>query len=304
MTAAIQIAVAMLLDAVFGEPDWLWKKIPHPAVVVGRTIGWLEKKLNRGAPRKLAGILTVALLITAGFSVALVIRILPGSQIVETVLAAILLAQRSLADHVAQVATALRISLADGRDAVAKIVGRDTSAMDQTAIVRGAIESAAENLSDGIIAPVFWFLIAGFPGLLIYKIINTADSMIGYKSEQFAQFGWAAARLDDLLNWFPARITALLISLAHFRINTAPIILRDAPLHRSPNAGWPEAAMAVCLNISLAGPRSYEGVNKDFPLVFPEGQSDLNSGHIDRAVQAIWKTWALALLIVAILAVV
>ena len=304
MTAAIQIAVAMLLDALFGEPDWLWSRLPHPAVLIGRAIGWLEKTLNHGAQRKWAGILTVALLITAGVTFAKAIHIIPGNAVIETVLAAILLAQRSLANHVSGVASALRISLTEGRDAVAKIVGRDTRSMDQTAIVRGAIESAAENLSDGVIAPVFWFLIAGFPGLLIYKIINTADSMIGYKTEQFEQFGWAAARLDDLLNWLPSRLTALLITLAHFRIDTGPAILRDAPLHRSPNAGWPEAAMAVCLNISLAGPRSYEGTTKDFPLVFQEGQSNLIPNHIDQAVVAIWKTWALALLIVAILAVV
>ena len=300
----MNIVLAMILDAIFGEPRWLFKHAPHPAVIIGRAINWLDTRLNTGKNRKLNGIFTVAILIVASIALARLIAALPIATPVEIILAAMLLAQRSLATHVCAVADALRLSLPEGRAAVAHIVSRDTSTLDETAISRAAIESAAENLSDGVIAPVFWFLIAGLPGLLIYKVINTADSMIGYKNARYADFGWASARLDDVLNWIPARLTAALIALAHLRPDVAGIIRRDAPLHRSPNAGWPEAAMAACLNVSLAGPRSYDGETRDFPLVHPQGETTLNASHIDRAVTALWRTWVLTLTIVTILAVV
>jgi len=301
---AAAIAVAMVLDAIFGEPRWLWSRIPHPAIVIGRAIGWLDVHLNTGTGRKMRGFFAVTLLIIAALLIAAAIRILSGGPTAEIALAAILLAQRSLVTHVGDVANNLRISTAEGRTAVAHIVGRDTAGMDQTAIVRGAIESASENMSDGVIAPIFWFLIAGLPGLLIYKVINTADSMIGYKTRKYAAFGYAAARLDDLVNWVPARLTAMLIALAHFRPDIGALVRRDAGLHRSPNAGWPEAAMAVCLNISLAGPRSYGGETREFPLVHPEGNANLGPTDIDRAVTALWKTWWLTLALIIILAVV
>jgi adenosylcobinamide-phosphate synthase len=157
---------------------------------------------------------------------------------------------------------------------VARIVGRDTRALDAGAgIARAAIESAAENLSDGVVAPALFFLIFGLPGLMVYKVVNTADSMIGHRTPRHEQFGWAAARFDDLLNWVPARVTAALIAVTHGRFDPAPI-LRDGPLHRSPNAGWPEAAMAVVLDVALSGPRSYHGVTTDFPWVWPEGRRE------------------------------
>jgi len=303
MISAQIIAAAMVLDAIFGEPRWLWSRLPHPAVLMGRAVDWLDKQLNTGSPSKLPGILAVIVLTAGATVLASLIKLLPASEILTTLLAAILLAHRSLSSHVGDVADGLRISLPEGRASVAKIVGRDTSAMDTSAVARGAIESAAENLSDGVIAPIFWFLVAGLPGLLIYKVINTADSMIGYKNQRYADFGWAAARLDDVLNWLPARLTAVLIAAVHLRFDIAQTVLRDAHLHRSPNAGWPEAAMAICLNISLAGPRSYAGQLRDFPWVYPEGQKDLTSDHIDQSVTALWKTWALTLIIVLILAV-
>ncbi|MCL4133142.1 UNVERIFIED_CONTAM: hypothetical protein GTU68_004971 [Idotea baltica] len=206
-----------------------------------------------------------------------------------------LIAQRSLVQHVQAVGDALRLSLGDGRRAVAMIVGRDVREMDEAAVARGAIESAAENLSDGVIAPLFWFALAGLPGLLVYKVVNTADSMIGYRSEKYEAFGWAAARLDDVLNFVPARLTALLIwAVAPIRAPWSTI-RRDAALHRSPNAGWPEAAMAPALGVSLSGPRSYDGVHEDFPWVHPEGRKDANPDDVDAAVAILWRCWALAL---------
>jgi adenosylcobinamide-phosphate synthase len=223
--------------------------------------------------------------------VGAVIAALPDGGLLEVLAAAILLAQRSLVDHVRAVGDALRLSLADGRRMVARIVGRDTSALDEAGVARAAIESAAENLSDGVVAPALAFLVFGLPGLMIYKITNTADSMIGHRTPRHEQFGWASARFDDLLNWIPARLTAALILLTHGRFDPAPV-LRDGPLHRSPNAGWPEAAMAVVLNVALSGPRSYNGVMTAFPWVWPEGRADPGPDQIDAACSALWRAWA------------
>ena len=304
MSAAALIAIALFLDAVLGEPKWLWSRIPHPTVIMGGAVDWLDRQLNEGSYRRLNGTIAVMLLVAVAWLAARLISALPGASVIEILLAAALLSHRSLVDHVRNVASALRVSLDQGRAAVAHIVGRDTGELDQPAVARAAIESAAENLSDGVIAPAFWFLLLGLPGLLVYKVINTADSMIGYKTPRHADFGLATARLDDALNLIPARLTALLIAAVHLRPDAWRIIVRDAPLHRSPNAGWPEAAMAVCLNVSLAGPRAYAGQLQDFPLVHPDGRQDLGAADIDAAANALWRTWALALGIVVILAVV
>jgi len=294
MTAAL-LAIALILDALLGEPKWLWSRVPHPAVLMGRLIDWCDQKFNQGPQLKLKGIACLSTLAVGAIGLGLVIQSLPGSWVFQILIAAILLAQNSLATHVKAVANALRLSTGDGRHAVAQIVGRDTRSMDAPAISRGAIESAAENLSDGVIAPAFWFLLAGLPGLLLYKITNTADSMIGYKTTRHKDFGWAAARFDDLLNWIPARLTALMIALTHHQINRWKIIKTDAALHRSPNAGWPEAAMALVLDISLAGPRSYDGQLQDFPFVHPKGRKDAGPDDIDAAVTVLWRVWAVTL---------
>ena len=290
MSAALLVP-ALLLDAAFGEPNWLWSRLPHPAVVMGRAVGWLDARLNTGENRKAKGVLALLVLVFGAGLVGAVIAALPDGGLLEVLAAAILLAQRSLVDHVRAVGDALRLSLADGRRMVARIVGRDTSALDEAGVARAAIESAAENLSDGVVAPALAFLFFGLPGLMIYKITNTADSMIGHRTPRHEQFGWAAARFDDLLNWIPARLTAALILLTHGRFDPAPV-LRDGPLHRSPNAGWPEAAMAVVLNVSLSGPRSYNGVMTAFPWVWPEGRADPGPDQIDAACSALWRAWA------------
>ena len=295
----MMLIAALLLDAAFGEPRLLWDRLPHPAVLMGRLVGWCDRRFNRGQSLRLRGVGVTLALVVTGLTVGWLIHAIPDHGVVEVIVLAILLAQKSLVDHVRAVATALRRSVAEGRASVAMIVGRDTSGMTGPDVVRAAIESAAENLSDGVVAPVFWYLILGLPGIVAYKLVNTADSMIGHMTPRYLQFGWAAARLDDVLNLIPARLTALLIALTHGWVDPAPI-LRDAPKHRSPNAGWPESAMAPVLNVALSGPRSYHGVRKDYPWVWPEGRRDPGPDDIDAAANALWRVWV-ALLPVAVL---
>ncbi len=290
MSAALLIP-ALILDAALGEPKLIWDRYPHPAVLMGRLIGWCDHRFNAGSNRRLKGAAVMAALAVAALVLGGMIHLLPDFGIIEIVLAAILLAQRSLVQHVGAVAAGLRNSLKDGQSAVAMIVGRDTAVLDRAGVARSAIESAAENLSDGVIAPAFWFLIGGLPGLMLYKITNTADSMIGHMTPRHQEFGWAAARFDDLLNLVPARLTALLIAVTNGWTDPTPI-LRDAPLHRSPNAGWPEAAVACVQGISLSGPRSYHGKMADYPWVYPEGRRDLGPEDIDRTIRTLWRAWA------------
>ncbi len=275
-----------------GEPRALWSRLPHPAVIMGRCVGWIDRRANHGAHRRTRGTLAFAGLVVCFGLIGAALTAIPG-QIVDVVVVAILLAQRSLVDHVRAVAVALRRGLPDGRQAVAQIVGRDVRALDPSGVTRAAIESAAENLSDGVVAPVFWFAVGGLPGLLIYKITNTADSMIGYRTPQYDRFGWAAARFDDLLNLIPARLTALMIWATAPRRSALPAILAEAPLHRSPNAGWPEAAMAQVLGIALSGPRIYDGIARDYPFVNAGGRHRTGPRDIDAACTVLWRTWAL-----------
>lgn len=280
----------MVLDAALGEPRWLWDRVPHPAVLIGRAIGWADQRWNRGAARKLKGAALMLGLALAALVAGLALRAIPG-QLAEVIVVAILLAQRSLVDHVRAVADALRLSLGDGRLAVSNIVGRDTAAMDESAVARSAIESAAENLSDGVVAPVLWFAVAGLPGLLLYKVTNTADSMIGYKTPRHADFGWAAARLDDLLNLIPARLTAGVIWLLSGPRGPFADIAADARSHRSPNAGWPEAAMARALDVALSGPRSYDGKMRDFDYIHAKGRKMIGPDAIEAATAMLWRVW-------------
>ncbi|MCB5408642.1 adenosylcobinamide-phosphate synthase CbiB [Pseudogemmobacter faecipullorum] len=292
----MSLVIALILDALFGEPRWLWNRIPHPAVLMGRLIGAADRRFNRGEARRLKGLILLIALVAGAGGLGWLIGQLPWAPVVEVLLAAILLAQRSLADHVSAVASALRRSLPEGRSAVAMIVGRDTAEMREADVTRAAVESAAENLSDGVIAPAFWFAIGGLPGILIYKIVNTADSMIGHMTPRHQAFGEASARFDDLLNLIPARLTALLLCLSSGWTDPRPV-LRDAPKHRSPNAGWPEAALAPVLNLALAGPRSYNGIMRSFPWVWPEGRREGGPEDIDAAVRALWRAWGLMLMI-------
>ena len=287
------LVLAMLLDAWLGEPRWLWSRAPHPAVLMGRLIGWADARFNRGAARRLKGVAVMVVLGLGAVTLGAVLAAL--GPVVEVIVAAVLIAQRSLVEHVLAVAHGLRQGLAEGRAAVAMIVSRDTGQMDESAVARAAIESAAENMSDGVVAPLFWFAVAGLPGLLLYKITNTADSMIGYRTPRHKAFGWAAARFDDLLNLLPARGTAVLMALTQgvwraWRGGDA-----DAGLHRSPNAGWPEAAMARALGIALSGPRAYDGRMQDFPFVHASGRKPLMAQDIEAAVRVLWAVWVAVL---------
>lgn len=296
------VIAAMIIDGIWGEPDALWKRAPHPAVLLGRLVGGLDERLNRGAARRARGVCAVLCLIAAALGVAWVVSLLPFRWALEIFIGFTLLAQRSLVDHVSAVARALEGGLADGRKSVAMIVGRDVAALDEAGVARAAIESAAENVSDGVIAPVFWFVVAGLPGLLIYKAVNTADSMIGYRTPRHLEFGWAAARLDDLLNLIPARLTALLIAMEAWSWAPMSAALREARLHRSPNAGWPEAAMAERIGVALSGPRAYHGEMTDDPFVNADGRHDLGPADIDAAVRILWRIWGAALGVVVVVA--
>jgi adenosylcobinamide-phosphate synthase len=266
------LAVGLAIDAWLGDMPALFSRVPHPAVLAGRAVAFFDRKLNReirgDASRRGRGIVTVVILVGAAANLGLAIeKLCRGSLVgaaIEILVISVLVAQRSLYKHVATVAEALdRGGLTAGRDAVRHIVGRDPMRLDAYGVARAAIESLAENFSDGVVAPVFWYLLLGLPGLLAYKMTNTLDSMIGHKTPHYRSFGWAAARFDDLANLAPARISGLLITgAALFAEKARPgralaIMLRDARKHRSPNAGWPEGAMAGALGLALAGPRHY-----------------------------------------------
>ena len=300
MSTAAVLALAMLLDAALGEPEWLWRRLPHPAVLMGRLIGWGDRRLNHGQARRAKGAALLLALMIGMACLGWVLSLL--GPLAEIIIAAILLAQRSLVEHLRAVADGLRQSLPAGRRAVAMIVSRDTGEMPPDAVARSAIESGAENLSDGIIAPAFWFLLGGLPGLLVYKIVNTADSMIGYRTPRYADFGWAAARMDDLLNLAPARLTALLIALPGGVLHHWRDIKSDAALHRSPNAGWPEAAMARAIGVALAGPRSYDGQVQQFPWVHGAGARVIGPQEIDAAITHLWQAWLVMWAIALVLA--
>ncbi|MEN8833200.1 MAG: adenosylcobinamide-phosphate synthase CbiB [Pacificibacter sp.] len=293
MSTAFALCLALILDAVFGEPKWLWTRIPHPAVVMGRLIGWADTQFNSGPHRKRNGVIVLVCLVILAGAVGYVIALVPH---LEIIVAAILIAHKSLIQHVKAVAKGLDSSLQDGRNTVAMIVGRDTAQMDAPAVTRAAIESAAENFSDGVIAPAFWFLIGGLPGLMIYKMVNTADSMIGYLTPKHSDFGWASARFDDLLNLVPARITMCMLmpwktDEGASRVSVLRAIAKDARKHRSPNAGWPEAALSRSLGVALSGPRAYHGEMKDYPWVNETGRKTAQPADIDAACRRLWFAW-------------
>jgi adenosylcobinamide-phosphate synthase len=273
---AITLALlALLIEAMLGYPDWLVRTIGHPVIWMGRLIGVLDHAFNQesmgDSRRRVAGAIALVLF---GAIVAIIaytfergLLSFPYGTIITALAASTLFAQRSLYDHVEHVAAALEKSgVPAARQAVSHIVGRDPDSLDEAGIARAAIESLAENFSDGIVAPAFWLAGAGLAGGAAYKAINTADSMIGHRTPRYAAFGWAAARLDDMVNLPASRLAALLIVAAAAltpRASAAQAwraVLRDAHRHRSPNAGYPEAAVAGALGLALAGPRTYGGV--------------------------------------------
>jgi len=290
--SAAAMALAMLIDAVIGWPAWLYARIGHPVTWIGAAISWCDRRLNREgdapARRARAGMLAALAVILAASLPALFVALLLPDGIIGLVLTALLawplIATRSMHDHVTAVATPLSAGDLEGaRAAVAMIVGRDLTLLDTPGVTRAAIESLAENSSDGIVAPLFWGALLGLPGIVAYKAINTLDSMIGHRNARHTDFGRFAAKLDDAVNWPAARLTGLLYALVSKRpLSTFAVMRRDARHHRSPNAGWPEAAMAGALDVRLSGPRSYGGGIRDEPWLNFEGPdpqaADLQAG--------------------------
>jgi adenosylcobinamide-phosphate synthase len=294
------LLVALLVEAAFGYPVALQEAIRHPVMWIGDMIAWLDKTLNIATltedRRRINGILALAAILAVVIIPAVIVQI-AMIDVLPDILAILLLgigasslfAQRSLWLHVAAVARGLeKHGLAGGRAAVSRIVGRDPDSLDEAAVSRAAIESLAENFSDGIVAPAFWCVLFGLPGIAAYKAINTADSMIGHRTERHSAFGWAAARLDDLVNLPASRLSAVWIALAAMMIDTTAgaalkTARRDARHHRSPNAGWPEAAMAGALGLRLAGPRVY-GNDRVDDRWMGDGRAEATAADIRRAL--------------------
>jgi adenosylcobinamide-phosphate synthase len=315
MSVALAL-IAMLIELCLDYPERLLRAVGHPVTWIGRLVGRLDHTLNReqGEPaaRRAAGFATLLFVLVVVGAIAVIVERelfrLPLGILVVGLLASSLIAQKSLHRHVADVAEALdKDGIAAGRAAVARIVGRDTEALDAAAIARAAIESLAENFSDGIVAPVFWMAIAGLPSAVLYKAINTADSMIGRRTPRHAAFGWAAARLDDLVNLPASRLSALFLVAAAALSKEAAVgaawraVWRDAARHRSPNAGYPEAAMAGALGLSLAGPRVYDGVRVEDAFM-GDGRRDANAADINRALALYRRADAILIGLVAVIA--
>ena len=315
MAAPLTFA-ALLIEIVIGYPQALVRSVGHPVIWMGALLGALERGLNRdaaGAPaRRAAGACTVLFLVVAVGIIAFVLAraalALPFGYLLTALLGSTLLAQRSLHAHVGRVAVALEgPGLAAARAAVSHIVGRDTASLDAAGVARAAIESLSENFSDGVVAPAFWMTLGGLPGAAIYKAVNTADSMIGHRTPRYAAFGFAAARLDDLLNWPAARLSALLIVGAAAITHSASAasawraVCRDAARHRSPNAGYPEAAMAGALGLALAGPRHYGGMLVE-DAVMGEGRREADAADIRAALDLYRRADALLIALVGLFA--
>src|SRR6202167_2762063 len=308
--------IAMLIELCFGYPERLFSAIGHPASWMGRLIDALDRLLNSESAgpkaRRFAGTIALLLILLIVAAIAIVVQHellrLRFGLLLVALLAASLIAQRSLHRHVADVADALdKGGLAAGQAAVARIVGRDPDSLDTAGVARAAIESLAENFSDAVVAPVIWLVIGGLPGIALYKAINTADSMIGHRTARYEAFGWAAAKLDDLVNLPASRLAALLlIAAAALRNDGSAVdawrtVWFDAPRHRSPNAGYPEAATAGALGLSLAGPRVYGGVRID-DATMGGGRRDANAADIRRALALYRRADAILIAILAVAA--
>jgi adenosylcobinamide-phosphate synthase len=294
---------ALALDAAFGWPRALYARVGHPVGGFARLIDWGERRWNRPdfafAKRRELGLLLLILVIAIAASIAGLAAIVAHAAlgwVGLALLAAPGLAQRSLDDHVRPVAQALAAGdLPAARRAAAMIVGRDVSVLDEAGVARAAIESLAESFCDGVVAPLFWLLALGVPGLWMYKGVNTADSMIGHREERWRAFGWAAARTDDVANWLPARIAGLALCIAGG--GGFATMVRDGGKHASPNAGRPEAAMAGALGLRLAGPIAYDGAVLDKPWI-GSGRAEATADDVTRAL-GVYRRACLLLWIVA-----
>jgi adenosylcobinamide-phosphate synthase len=308
--------MALLIEATAGYPKLLLAAIGHPVIWIGRMIGALDRVLNNegqsSGKRRARGLVALSIVLVIPAASAFVVEraalLAPFGSIIAALLASTLLAQRSLHEHVACVASSLeRDGLPAARRAVSLIVGRDPEVLDESGVARAAIESLAENFSDGVVAPAFWLSIGGLAAGAAYKAANTADSMIGHKTTRYRDFGFAAARFDDFVNLPASRLAALFLVLAAGSIKNASMqgawcaIRRDAHRHKSPNAGWPEAAMAGALGLALAGPRIYGGVLADDAMM-GDGRREANAADIRNALALYRRADAIMIVLVALLA--
>ena len=313
------LVAALAVDALVGDPDWLWRRIPHPVAWFGALIGRADRMLNAQPPtageegrRRLAGAAAIALLVVLAFAAGwLLERLLMATPLGYTLVvlvAAVLLAGRSLYDHVDAVRRAFGAGgLREARIAVARIVGRDPDRLDEAGVARAAIESTAENFSDGVVAPALWFALLGLPGAVRLQADQHRRFMIGHRSDRYRAFGWAAARLDDLVNLPASRLSGFLIAMAAPFVGgtikqSFLVMLDDARKHRSPNAGWPEAAMAGALDIALAGPRRYGELIVDDPFLNDTARHDASMNDIRRALRVLQVAGVLGATLAVIIA--
>lgn len=314
------LALALILDGIFGEPNWLWNRIPHPSALMVRLVERVSAALNRGGGLRVKGVIALVVVVLPVWVVARVLSFDIFFGVFEVIGAAMLLAHRSLVDHIKAVADALGVSVRDGRDAAAAVVRHDVRHLDQSGIARRTIEAAAENFTEGVLAPAFWFLFFGLPGMALYKIVNTAAAMVG--TAEHEQYGWAATRLDTVLTWLPARIAAVLLVLAGIRHRHGEeggfvarysrrfdTVMEEARRYPTPNAGWPEAAIALSLGIVLsASPPQTTDRQRDVSDFYAsdlyasdeKGREFLTADDIRATVSMLWRSWVVLLAIVGI----
>lgn len=300
MIYILPLLIGWLLDLILGDPSWL----PHPIVGFGKMIAFGEHRLNKGSHRKLKGaLMTIFLIVFISLATPFLCPSLDNPYLLilfDAVLIFYCLAGTTLIREVREVFLALDRSLEEGRKQVARIVGRDTSELSAQEVRTAALETLAENLSDGVIAPLFWYTILGVPGMLAYKMINTLDSMIGYKTERYKDFGCWAAHIDDIANYIPARLTALLMVIAAGKPQLVKFVWRNGRKHASPNSGYPEAALAGILNCRFGGPHYYFGELFDKPYI-GENARELTTADMQKAVRINRTAEVLAIIIITVI---
>jgi adenosylcobinamide-phosphate synthase len=290
------LLAALLLDAALGDPARIWSRVPHPVALAGRAIGWGDARFNRGANRALKGRVLVLVLSFLAAVLGFVIALVPDWGVLEVLAAAILLAHGNLMRRLSSVRRALAESVATARIRVASVTGQDVSTLDESGVARATIEAGAEGFLDDLVAPAFWFLVLGLPGLAVFKMVQTADSLIGHVDERHVEFGRSALRLKHWLTWIPARIAGGLLVIAAMRQSAGDVMLSDASLHVTPNTGFPEAAIAGGLKIALSGPRIYDGEVTDDPWINGRARRVLTAHDLKRAIRLIWRAWAVLVL--------
>lgn len=312
------LSLALILDMVVGDPDWLWRRVPHPVVLFGKIIDWFDRRRalfmapgadENGRAALRPGVLLLLVLAALSLAYGMFIRSLPSPVgfILELLSVAVLVAQKSMAEHVAQVGEALRREgLSGGRKSVSMIVGRDVSKLDESGVRRAAIESLSENFADGTVTPVFWYLVAGLPGIVFFKAVNTVDSMVGHRSVRHEWFGKPGALLDDWMNWPAARLSSLVIWIASFGGGEDfwQTVVQGARTHRSPNAGWPETAFAMALNLRLGGPRVYGDDVVEADYLNPAGKNTVSKADFAAALRLFWRCCFVLLGLMVLVAIV